>query len=411
MVRWLHISDLHIVEKADWNHFKKELLRKCQEQGKIDLVIVTGDFHNFSDHDDFHLAIDFLQHLIGHLGLDIEQDLFVVPGNHDGVTYVEYRDIFVEACKNDPFDKMKQCTEALLMAFQGYEAFVKELIPNYPEEHPARVHSRIWRNKINFIHCNTALVADGKEKINQLLDIDALADADYMSDMPNIILAHNSFFDLHEKHRPRVQDSIRINSICAYFSGDRHTQEFNEIPTGEGKVPCITSYKSAPDPTDNYSAFGIIFGEWENKQAKLTGWYWKSGHGFHEDNEITGKTFSLAPSAVSLKASITRKCPQETATGKTPQGMDSDTDRKLKETDTDADADGSPSDTRIAEYALKRCFIISYYQSTYQQRALFNQKHRDMQLLPEMGPVELSNYVNAAQIKGILAELFQDLTF
>lgn len=49
MVQWLHISNLHIEEKADWNNFEKELIKKCQEYDKIDLVIVTGDFHNFSD--------------------------------------------------------------------------------------------------------------------------------------------------------------------------------------------------------------------------------------------------------------------------------------------------------------------------------------------------------------------------
>ena len=49
MLRWLHISDLHIKEKADWTNFKIELFRKCKDIGKIDFVIVTGDFHDFSD--------------------------------------------------------------------------------------------------------------------------------------------------------------------------------------------------------------------------------------------------------------------------------------------------------------------------------------------------------------------------
>ena len=145
MVRWLHISDLHIAEHADWNNFKNELLQKCQEHGKIDLVIVTGDFHNFSEHTDFHLSADFLRDLIKCLGLDIQQDLFIVPGNHDGVSNVQEKDIRIKAAKYDPFSNMAQWVVTLLAAFQGYENFVKTLIPNYSEVHPAGIHSSIRR--------------------------------------------------------------------------------------------------------------------------------------------------------------------------------------------------------------------------------------------------------------------------
>ena len=44
MVRWLHISDLHIKEKADWYSYRNEIVEKCNEIGKIDFIIVTGDF-------------------------------------------------------------------------------------------------------------------------------------------------------------------------------------------------------------------------------------------------------------------------------------------------------------------------------------------------------------------------------
>lgn len=218
MVRWLHISDLHIVEKADWSNFQKNLFTKCKEFSKIDLVIITGDFHNFSNYDDFHLAGDFLHKLLESLELDIAKDLFVVPGNHDGVSCVQAKEIFISAAKSNPFDNTDQWIKMLLMAFQGYETFVKQLIPNYPAEHPASVHSRSWRDRINFIHCNTALAADGKEKTDQLLDVDALTKETYVPGIPNIILAHNSFFDLHREHQRTVLDAIRTNLIRAYFA-------------------------------------------------------------------------------------------------------------------------------------------------------------------------------------------------
>ena len=64
MIRWLHISDLHIKNKADWNNYRRELFIKCSEIGKIDLVIVTGDFHDFSDGISFEMAKNFLHELV-----------------------------------------------------------------------------------------------------------------------------------------------------------------------------------------------------------------------------------------------------------------------------------------------------------------------------------------------------------
>lgn len=390
MVRWLHISDLHIAKRADWINFEKELIKKCHEYDKIDLVIVTGDFHNFSEGDDFCLARNFLQKLLGNLKLDIERDLFVVPGNHDGVSSVQSKNVFIRSAKSSPFEDTEQWVRGLLAAFEGYESFVRELIPHYPVEHPASVHNRTWRNQINFIHCNTALAADGKEKDKQLLDVDALAETIYTPDMPNILLAHNSFFDLHQKHQQRVKDTIRANSICAYFCGDWHQQEIHEIPMDRGEVPCIVSYKSAPDPQDDYSTFGIIFGEWEGDLAKLKGWCWESGQGFSEDPKITGKSFPMRVEHAQHPPSHPDAPNTEELPAKTS-------------------VVGKSLDPQIEEYALKRLFVTNYYQLTRQQCTLFNQKHRDMLLSLEFDSVGLSDYVNAAQDKGVLSDLVQDL--
>lgn len=391
MVRWLHISDLHIVDKADWNNFEKELIKKCREYGKIDLIIVTGDFHNFSDGDDFHLAVDFLRSLLESLDLDMGRDLFVVPGNHDGTDFVQDKNIFIRSAKSKPFEDTERWVEALLPAFQNYESFVKELIPLYPVEHPSSVHSRTWRDQIHFIHCNTALAADGKEKPNQLLDVDTLATANYVPTLPNILLAHNSFFDLHPEHQRRVQDSIRVNSVCAYFCGDRHEQSVDEISIGGDQVPCVVSYKGAPDPMDSYSTFGIILGEWEGELAELKGWCWKSGQGFSEDLTITGKHFPIWAEKAplpdpQLEGPAAKECSQEIQRG------------------------GEIHDTQVKEYTLKRQFAISYYELTYRQCSLFNRKHVDMPLTLQMSSIELYDYVNAAQEKGVLEEMVRDLS-
>ena len=69
LMKWLHLSDLHIRENADWNIFRQELVEHCKVNGPIDLVIVTGDFHDFKDKDDFSLAESFLKELMEERGV------------------------------------------------------------------------------------------------------------------------------------------------------------------------------------------------------------------------------------------------------------------------------------------------------------------------------------------------------
>lgn len=202
------------------------------------------------------------------LKLDIEKDLFVVLDNHDGVSSVKAKSFFIRPAKSSPFEDTEQWVRGLLAAFEGYENFVQALIPYYPVERPANVHNRTWRNQINFIHCNTALAADGKEKENQLLDVNALAEMTYIPDMPNIPLAHNSFFDLHQKLQQRVKDTIRVNSICAYFAVTGISRKYMKFPWAERK--CLVSLSTGVHlilrmtilPLESFSESGKV--TWRN---------------------------------------------------------------------------------------------------------------------------------------------------
>ena len=187
-----------------------------------------------------------------------------------------------------------------------------------------------------------------------------------------------------------MKDTIRANSICAYFCGDWHKQEIHEIPLGREEVPCVVSYRSAPDPQDNYSSFGIILGEWEGDLAELKGWSWESGQGFIEDPKITGKSFPMrvehAQQPVSYLDALT-----------------------IEELPTKINVSAKSLDPQIEEYTLKRLFITNYYQLTRQQCTLFNQKYEDMPLVLGVDSKRLSDYVNTAHERGVLSDLVQDL--
>lgn len=296
-MKWLHLSDLHIRDNADWNIYVKDLIKLCEDKGPIDLVIVTGDFHNFNDKSDFSKSSQFLKELIEKLKLDISKDLFLVPGNHDGsFPIAKFKEAFAEHIKSDCANINPEEWKELVLQFDAYEKFVHGLIKDYPEKHPARVHCRIWRDSINFMHLNSAVVADGKSKDKQVVDIDVIASLELPKDIPTIMLVHNHFNDLHEEQQERLRGVMRNENICAYFCGDRHIQGVNQIMVKDiqnQQIPCVVSYKSSADAKDRYSSYGVIIGTWETEKAELKGWTWQPGEGFHVDSKITEQTIEM----------------------------------------------------------------------------------------------------------------------
>ena len=85
MISILHISDLHIVEGAEWNNmraaFFNEVYKKVHNLHDGEkLVIITGDFHNFSD-DTYQKAEEFLKALFEKMEIDPAQDACMVRIN------------------------------------------------------------------------------------------------------------------------------------------------------------------------------------------------------------------------------------------------------------------------------------------------------------------------------------------
>lgn len=303
-MKWLHLSDLHIRDNADWNIYVKDLIKLCEDKGPIDLVIVTGDLHNFKDNSDFSKSSKFLEKLIEKLELDISKDLFLIPGNHDGSSPIaKFKEAFAEHIKADCANINPEEWEELVSQFDAYEKFVHSIIKNYPEKHPARVHCRKWRDSINFMHLNSAVVADGKSKDKQMVDIDVIASLELPQDIPTIMLAHNHFNDLHEEQQERLKGIMRTENICAYFCGDRHVQDVNQIMIKDiqnQQIPCVVSYKSSADAKDKYSSYGVIIGSWETEKAELRGWTWKPGEGFRVDSKITDQTIEMGKAYIDV---------------------------------------------------------------------------------------------------------------
>lgn len=392
-MKWLHLSDLHIKDNADWKIYLKDLKKFCCNNGPIDLVVVTGDYHDYKDKSDFSKSASFLNQIMKDLNLDINKDLFLVPGNHDGsYPIIKHKEAFARNIKNNFANIDQDEWNQLMSQFVAYEDFVHDLIKNYPEEHPASVHCRKWKNKINFLHLNSAIVADGKEKNDQMVDIEAMTSQELPKDIPTIILVHNHFDDLHEEHQKRIRGVMRNEYVSAYFCGDRHRQGVDQITvrnTQNQQIPCIISYKSATDAADQYSSYGIIIGCWEDSQAILKGWTWNIGDGFRVDPKVTEQTIDM------------KKAYEED--DRQTSGLQS----IIKDTDDLYKVEESTMHSKDPQWLFRKY----YHNMSETQINCINRQYATVvrKLSMDESTPMLNEYVQIAQVKGCLPEVLNSM--
>lgn len=336
MVTILHISDLHIFECATWNNMKATLFEEVENKVKKlndgeKLVIITGDFHNYTD-DNYEKSKDFLKQLFKKMKIDPTKDVFVVPGNHD----VANNSVMNKFFEHEPDWKMEQraAIECIkkgdneyikwrYKAFKAYCEFIKELkiYPKDVDYLPAQVHVRNWRGKLNILHLNTVLVADGSEKDNQRIDTytatnDNIWENNFISSIPSIAIGHNSFFDLNQNQQTEIIPVFYRKNVSAYLCGDQHRinreRDKQMIRLEQGymnsiEIPNVVCMNGGASQSDFFSEFGFYWHIWDeitnevtldarmlerSDQSKFVS-YQKSGHYVMRCKKDTNNDFSI----------------------------------------------------------------------------------------------------------------------
>ena len=292
MVTILHISDLHFTVSAHWNNMREALLEKVEQDFQSipdgqKLLVITGDLHNFSS-GSYEDAAEFLPELFDRMGIDPAEDVFVIPGNHDAVDDAVVREAFVDSLQGD-INKMGKYHDGLLSSFRSYMQLVQD-VGIYGEDAgdlPGRVHVRTWRDKLHILHLNTALAADGKQKDNQLVDIDtatsrAIREQSRQGSLPILVIGHNDFYDLHKEHQKSLKGMFRQEKVSGYLCGDKHRLStegeqqriFLDLNDTGNSIPNIVGYKGTGDNKDTYSDFGMIYHKWDEESNQVTVEYW-----------------------------------------------------------------------------------------------------------------------------------------
>ena len=268
MTNWLQISDLHFADEMDarTSNFERGFWEFCKKNTDIDFVIATGDFRQYESASYQH-AKKFLQKIMEMMDLDIETDLFIVPGNHDVNInrHINAKEI-ADDCNNLTSDKLN----ILLSDFSLYKQFAAELIPKvYENSDASLVHVRRWKDKINILHLNTCLISDGKRDHKEMFDINTVCSESVFeqlsNDCPILIIGHHSLSDIHKDILDQfVQFVNQINRVSAYLAGDQHIPNpYNPDYLFDRKfdtcsIPNIVTGKLIPSLSDNYSKIWFI---------------------------------------------------------------------------------------------------------------------------------------------------------
>lgn len=348
--RWLHISDLHILlNSPSWKVFQGNLFRFFEEhpEQKPDFVVVTGDYRNIQKFESFELAERFIRELLEHLELSGE-NLYLVPGNHDMSTLKKDGDAitikpryalelkkllpdgmtpgvcppdaeianWLSKCEKEPADYIDRLCSVnrgseesdtgvfiptLLYGFQGYENMAKSLIPWYSGNgwNPAGPHNRKWEGAgelcFNVVHLNTALAADGSRGHYQALDLSKTLEAfqGINNGKPTLVLAHNSFYDLHPQIQEYLKEAMGKARACAWLCGDEHVfRTDRSIPClaagSTYPVPIYVCGKGAPDHGDSQSENGFYLFESDGETFTSQRFLWSLKEELQGEAPVTG---------------------------------------------------------------------------------------------------------------------------
>lgn len=271
-ITWLQLSDLHIVESTDWN-MMLDSYRQLATRIHPNFLILTGDYRDkrYIENTKYEKTLEFLDILIRIFGVE-KKDAFFVPGNHDVDNY-DFREesirVIIEDIETNPDAYIKYLHKAnhLKMAFEDYIHFIAQFYRDSISDSdlrvkcPADTFSINWRNKLNIIILNTALISDGSRNHMEIVDIKALSSITVDPNLPTIVLGHHDINSICNSHRTRMLQIFNRLKVKCYLCGDTHKADIRYIDKYDipgGQYPCIVCGKSAVEITDNYSDVVVI---------------------------------------------------------------------------------------------------------------------------------------------------------
>lgn len=356
----------------EWENYRECLLKAFHKKpSKPKFVVITGDYRNIWKNESFNKAEQFIRELMFSLDLDLVKDLFIVPGNHDlqprlmekssmskhipflpkqldaDRRTLELKKLlpaglspwkpkanekqWLSKHEKDPENYIDRLCGVerdsvednnivdipyLLHGFNAYREMAASLIPWYLEggTDPAAAHCRKWEDdggtQFNIVHLNTALVADGSRCHYQALDLRNAQRVlgSIQNGFPTLIIAHNSFYDLHPEIQKELLPGIKSANVCMWLCGDWHIFSSESkiwCPGKTNPIPIYICGKGSPDNRDSFSENGFFYYEWDGTSFTAQSFDW------HLQNTVTPNSISKTfPDHVGIPTATAAPCRQ-----------------------------------------------------------------------------------------------------
>ena len=262
VVRWLHISDLHMREgenaqrRAVLSAMLEDIRGRSAMAGQLDFVVATGDLAFSGRPSEYELVAEFLEGLAASVGLSRNM-IFCVPGNHD-VQRERSKMCFRgarEALENesDVYGFLADDAErdALLLRQEDYRAFEAGFLQGQEKEYTEDGLGYVSMVEVDDLRIaimglNSSWLSEGGATDEGKLVIGE-SQAKSAIDMakghsPHVVLGlqHHPFDLLRRFDRRPVQH--RMEEACHFMHcGHLHDPEVKEVAVAGGRCITITA--------------------------------------------------------------------------------------------------------------------------------------------------------------------------
>lgn len=279
-IKWLHLSDIHILNSTDFN-MQLNCYKCMPDFFNPNFIVVSGDFRHLRYNRTFDAAKKFLEQILDIFQLT-KNDIFLVPGNHDatdqsipGREEHHLKRIISNAEKAS--DIPPEDIEYLKEAFLDYKFFILDFYGNEIDKNDSRISDPLGAfyipyNNINILLLNTALAScnDRFGENKEIIDMYTLSTIEIQNNYPTIAIGHHAPYNLVASQRIRLGSIFKQLNVATYLCGDAHKESGKRIDQGlYDNIPYFVCGKSVIQQGDDYSDVSVIGYSWDFNEVSV----------------------------------------------------------------------------------------------------------------------------------------------
>ncbi len=260
-MKWIHFSDIHFNTPSAGcatEQLRDDLVEYLTQHSiTADYLFFTGDYRyapaKTTEEEAVRLAASYIRQLAKAVGINDDDRIILVPGNHDlkrikgeAVTHIR-ADYNVERGDFSVRDLNK-----LSRRFSFFQCLEKEIHPSHSPWYNGTdfyLHTSLNIGEVSLLLLNTAITCNDNEERGKLV-IGNLALYSTLKavkqnypEQPIVVLAHHALDMFSIDESKRVEGLLRKLNVCLYLCGDAHKIWYRPIGnnTLELTMGCIFS--------------------------------------------------------------------------------------------------------------------------------------------------------------------------